>query len=103
MPWKNILDKVSTSTGFQPAGTFTRQKGHLRASAAAGQMLAVDRQMQELLLKMQRHNTLVGARHLQEAKNVHSLQHPAASGNFGGISFSSDLQSKLDMSLAQVY
>lgn len=91
------------STGFQPAGTFTRQKGHLQSSAAAGQMLAVDRQMQELLLKMQRHNTLIGARHLQEAKDVHSLQHPAASGDFGGISFSSDLLSKLDMSLAQVY
>ena len=91
------------SAGFQPAGTFTKQKRHLQTGAAASQMLAIDRQMQELLSKMQRHNTLIGARHLQEAKDVHTLQHPAASGDFGGISFSSDLQSKLDTSLAQVY
>ena len=91
-----------TCTGFQAAGAFTKQKRHLKTGAAAGQMLAIDRQMHELLSKMQHHNALIGARHLQDAKDVHSLQHAAASGDFGGISFSSELQSKLDISLAQV-
>lgn len=91
-----------THTGFQAAGAFTKQKRHLQTGAAAGQMLAIDRQMHELLSKMQHHNALIGARHLQDVKDVHSMQHAAASGDFGGISFSSELQSKLDISLAQV-
>lgn len=66
-------------------------------------MLAIDGQMQELLLKMQRHNTLIEARHLQQEKDVHVLEHPAASGDFGGISFSSILQSNLDATFAQVH
>ena len=89
--------------GFQSAGTFTKQKRHLQTGHAAGQMLAVDTQMQELLSKMQRHNTLIEARHLQQDRDVHVLKHPAASGDFGGISFSSILQSNLDANFAQVY
>ena len=65
-------------------------------------MLAIDKQKQELLTKMQRHNTLIEARHLQQDRDVHVLQHPASSGDFGGISFSSLLQSNLDVNLAQV-
>lgn len=99
---QHSVRRLVVCTGFQAAGAFSKQKRHLQTGAAAGQMLAIDRQMHELLSKMQHHNTLIGARHLQDAKDVHSMQHAAASGDFGGINFSSELQSKLDRSLAQV-
>lgn len=60
--------KSFCDVGFHCAGAFTKSKKQLQTGAAADQMLAIDKQMQELLGRMQRHNQLIAAQHLDIEK-----------------------------------
>jgi len=59
---------LTCHAGFHYAGAFTKSKKQLQTGAAADQMLAIDKQMQELLGRMQRHNQLIAAQHLDIEK-----------------------------------
>ena len=60
-------------TGFHSAGSFAKARKQLQLGAAAEQMQAIDRQMQELLDRMQSHNRLIDTQHLA-VENAHRVQ-----------------------------
>ncbi len=74
----------------------------MQTGAAAEQMLAIDKQMQELLEKMQRHNQLIGAQHLdtERAHKVHLFHRQAKPANGpAGMSDSAEWPAKIDFSM----
>ena len=88
--------------GFHCAGAFTRSKKQLQTGAAADQMFAIDKQMQELLGKMQRHNQLIAAQHLDiekrhEVRLFHKQTTPANA--VGSMTDSAGWPAKIDFSL----
>ena len=88
--------------GFHCAGAFTKSKKQLQTGAAADQMLAIDKQMQELLGKMQRHNQLIAAQHLDiekrhEVRLFHKQTTSASAA--GRVSDSARWPAKIDLSL----
>lgn len=94
--------KHAINAGFTAAGAFTKSRKQLQTGAAAEQMLAIDKQMQELLDKMQRHNQLIGAQHMgiEKAQQVHLFHKTAMSA--AGLGSSPDTAAwpaKIDFSL----
>ena len=88
--------------GFHYAGAFTKSKKQLQTGAAADQMLAIDKQMQELLGKMQHHNQLIAAQHLDIEKphEVRLSHKKTTSANaVGGRSDNAGWPAKIDLSL----
>lgn len=88
--------------GFQSAGAFTKAKKQLQTGAAAEQMQAIDRQMQELLEKMRRHNQFIGTQHLN-IENAHRVQFyhktTRAAADTAGMQKLLDWPTKIDFSL----
>lgn len=88
--------------GFQSAGAFTKAKKQLQTGAAAEQMQAIDRQMQELLEKMRRHNQFIGTQHLgiENAHRVQFFHKPTrAAADTPGMQKSLEWPTKNDFSL----
>lgn len=90
------------SAGFQSAGAFTKAKKQLQTGAAAEQMQAIDRQMQELLEKMRRHNQFIGTQHLN-IDNAHQVQFfhktTKAAADTASMQKSLEWPTKMDFSL----
>ena len=88
--------------GFQSAGAFTKAKTQLQNGSAAEQMQAIDRQMQDLLERMRRHNQSIGAQHLaiENAQRVQFFQKStrAADGTAGAQKLL-EWPTKIDFSL----
>ncbi len=93
---------LTCHAGFHYAGAFTKSKKQLQTGAAADQMLAIDKQMQELLGKLQRHNQLIAAQHLDIEKRheVRLFHKQTTSANaVGSMSDSAGWPAKIDFSL----
>lgn len=88
--------------GFQSAGAFTKAKKQLQTGAAAEQMQAIDKQMQELLERMRCHNQLIDTQHLV-VENAHTVQFfhktTRAADGVAGMQKSLEWPTKIDFSL----
>ena len=95
------LTCISTChAGFHYAGAFTKSKKQLHTGAASDQMLAIDKQMQDLLAKMQRHNQLIAAQHLDVQKRHEvRLFHKKTTPAIGSMTDSAGWPVKIDFSL----
>lgn len=90
------------AAGFQCAGAFTKARKQLQTGAAAEQMQAIDRQMQDLLERMRSHNQLIGTQHLA-IEDAHRVQffHKSTRAVDGTAAMQKSLEwpTKIDFSL----
>ncbi|KAL0031101.1 hypothetical protein WJX77_003837 [Trebouxia sp. C0004] len=97
-----VPDETLGHSGFHCAGAFTRSKKQLQTGAAADQMLAIDKQMQELLGRMQRHNQLIAAQH-QDTEKRHEVRlfhkQTISANSVGSMTDSARWPVKIDFSL----
>lgn len=101
LAFRKLCHCCTLHAGFQAAGTFTKAKKHLQIGSAADQMQAIDKQMQGLLEKMQRHNQLIATQHfaIENVDKVHFFHKPAKTpGGNAIIQKPFDWSSKIDFS-----
>ena len=90
------------NAGFQAAGSFTKAGKQMQTGVASDQMIAIDKQMEALLEKMQRHNQCVGAQHhdfgnTHKARLFHKL--PKLADQLGSMRNSAAWPAKINLSL----